>query len=352
VLGVSGAQITEITLQGNQGTWDHSDVYLGGALLATYRDSNTYFALNDWLGTKRVEVTPNGLMSSFASLPFGDNLISSGTAPDASEHHFTGKERDVESGLDYFGARYYSSNMGRFMSPDWSAKAEPVPYARLVDPQSLNLYGYVSNNPMTGIDLDGHRLMTYSQYLESGGGSGWEAPSSPLGQGAEEEWSRERQLSAEDQERAQQNAPAAHSLTNVVYNETGSLRADPNAKPGQPGSAEDLANGMQAVAEIANRVINASHPGRVAPDSLTSQGAVDVTKDPHAIDAYGRSQTAADAALAGSNISNGATLYRTRVGSNVTTPLGKSSTNPGETITQHYGPFVEGKHTVVIVVAP
>lgn len=39
----------------------------------------------------------------------------------------TGKERDSESGNDYFDARYYSSAMGRFMSPDWAAKAEPVP---------------------------------------------------------------------------------------------------------------------------------------------------------------------------------------------------------------------------------
>ena len=49
---------------------------------------------------------------------------------------FTGKERDTESGNDYFGARYYASSMGRFMSPDWSAKAEPVPYAKLDNPQS------------------------------------------------------------------------------------------------------------------------------------------------------------------------------------------------------------------------
>src|SRR5271166_5223638 len=51
----------------------------------------------------------------------------------------TGKERDVESGNDYFGARYYASSMGRFMSPDWSAQEEPVPYAKMDDPQSLNL---------------------------------------------------------------------------------------------------------------------------------------------------------------------------------------------------------------------
>ena len=68
----------------------------------------------------------------------------------------TGKERDAESGNDYFGARYYSSSMGRWLSPDWSAKVEPVPYAKLDNPQSLNLYVYVLNNPLGSIDIDGH----------------------------------------------------------------------------------------------------------------------------------------------------------------------------------------------------
>lgn len=73
-----------------------------------------------------------------------------------SRPRYTGKERDVESGLDYFGARYYSSSMGRWMSPDWSAHEEPVPYAKLDDPQSLNLYGYVGSNPLSKADPDGH----------------------------------------------------------------------------------------------------------------------------------------------------------------------------------------------------
>ena len=68
----------------------------------------------------------------------------------------TGKERDTESGNDYFEARYYSSAMGRFMSPDWSAKEEPVPYAKLGDPQTLNLYSYVENGPLNRVDADGH----------------------------------------------------------------------------------------------------------------------------------------------------------------------------------------------------
>ena len=54
---------------------------------------------------------------------------------------FTGKERDSETGLDYFGARYFSAAQGRWTSPDWSAVPQPVPYADLSDPQTLNLYG-------------------------------------------------------------------------------------------------------------------------------------------------------------------------------------------------------------------
>ena len=42
------------------------------------------------------------------------------------------------------------------MSPDWAAKAQPVPYARLDNPQTLNLYAYVANNPLSKIDPDGH----------------------------------------------------------------------------------------------------------------------------------------------------------------------------------------------------
>jgi RHS repeat-associated protein len=73
-------------------------------------------------------------------------------------HKFTGKERDSESGLDYFGARYYGSNMGRWLSPDWADAASAVPYADYGNPQTLNLYGYVKNDPETYIDPDGHVL--------------------------------------------------------------------------------------------------------------------------------------------------------------------------------------------------
>ena len=67
----------------------------------------------------------------------------------------TGKERDSESGNDYFGARYYASSMGRFMSPDPSGLA----YADPTNPQSLNLYSYVLNNPLVNTDPDGQQCV-------------------------------------------------------------------------------------------------------------------------------------------------------------------------------------------------
>jgi|HubBroStandDraft_2_1064218.scaffolds.fasta_scaffold167892_2 RHS repeat-associated protein len=78
------------------------------------------------------------------------------TAIPACASRNTGKERDSESNLDMFGARYYGSSFGRFMTPDWAEKPIDVPYADFGNPQSLNLYSYVKNNPTTTRDSDGH----------------------------------------------------------------------------------------------------------------------------------------------------------------------------------------------------
>jgi RHS repeat-associated protein len=94
-------------------------------------------------------------------------------------------ERDTESGLDYFGARYYASSMGRWMSPDWSAKEDPVPYAKLDDPQSLNLYGYVENNPLSRADADGHCFpFCLPAFAGAGGETGAASTAGEAGLGA------------------------------------------------------------------------------------------------------------------------------------------------------------------------
>jgi len=78
---------------------------------------------------------------------------------DTNDYKFTGKERDSESGNDYFGARYYASTLGRFLSPDWDAKPTAVPYASFGDPQTLNLYSYVENAPLNRVDAIGHEAV-------------------------------------------------------------------------------------------------------------------------------------------------------------------------------------------------
>ncbi len=65
--------------------------------------------------------------------------------------NFTGKERDSETGLDYFGARYFSGAQGRFTSPDPAGLLAAKPG----NPQSWNLYSYVMNNPLIYVDPNG-----------------------------------------------------------------------------------------------------------------------------------------------------------------------------------------------------
>jgi RHS repeat-associated protein len=66
-------------------------------------------------------------------------------------HRFTGQERDTETGLDFFQARYHGSAQGRFLSPDPAGNF----VAELTDPQSWNMFGYVRNNPLSFIDPSG-----------------------------------------------------------------------------------------------------------------------------------------------------------------------------------------------------
>ena len=160
ILGTGGEQLSELDGSLN---WKHSDAYVDGKLLATYDSAGTHFHFTDWLGSRRLQVRADGSAAmQCVSLPFGEDMSCgqpngfAASDADGTEHHFTGKERDIETGHDYFGARYYASNMGRFMSPDWSDTPSQIPYADLPNPQSLNLYSYVKNNPLSRTDADGH----------------------------------------------------------------------------------------------------------------------------------------------------------------------------------------------------
>ena len=119
-------------------------------------DETTTFYHGDHLGSSREMSSVNGYPVWQATyLPFGYEYNPQITV---NNFKFTGKERDTESGLDNFGARYNASTMGRFLTPD-SAR-----YSGLSDPQSLNLYSYVGNHPTFLIDPDG-RCWQWAQKL-------------------------------------------------------------------------------------------------------------------------------------------------------------------------------------------
>jgi RHS repeat-associated protein len=161
---LAGNVITELS---GTGDWNRVEIYSAGNLprqgrghVATYSggaSGTTYFDHADWLGTERARTDAQGEMTeTCTSLAFGDDLNCSGN--DASPLHFTGKRRDTETGNDDFGARYYGSGAGRFMSHDegkfdWG------------DPQSANRYAYARNNPLRYIDLSGNYFIVASDTL-------------------------------------------------------------------------------------------------------------------------------------------------------------------------------------------
>ena len=111
----------------------------------------SFFYHSDWLGTVRLinsDADPTYGAEVCTSLPFGDGLTCNSNY--SNVWHFTGKERDYESGLDNFGARYDASSMGRFMSPDPDGAG-----AATRAPQSWNAYTYVLNNPISAVDPTG-----------------------------------------------------------------------------------------------------------------------------------------------------------------------------------------------------
>ena len=180
-----------------------------------------------------------GLPSSNPAVYLGFNVCKSTTVLGlrAAEHlervrsRYTGKERDAESGNDYFGARYYASTMGRFMSPDWSAKEEPVPYATMNDPQSLNLYAYVRNNPLRGVDPDGHEYLITEPTEEDNSQS--ETNSS--------------QSVADQQTAQQQEGDQTQTLTDAQD----AAISNPNLQPGAHGAASHCS---EATCQIAHAV--------------------------------------------------------------------------------------------------
>jgi len=125
-------------------------IFFGGKRVARRQSSGTiHYYFSDHLGSSRVVTSDAGaILDDSDYYPFGGERVV--VASTDNPYLFTGKERDTESGLDYFGARYYSSGQGRFLSVDPSGRS-----VRLTNPQTWNRYGYVLNSPLRYVDPNG-----------------------------------------------------------------------------------------------------------------------------------------------------------------------------------------------------
>jgi RHS repeat-associated protein len=138
---------------------------------------------------------------------------------------FTGKERDAETGLDYFVNRYYSGAQGRFTSPD-------IAGPRLDDPQSLNRYAYTRNNPLRRVDPDGlydrdvHMSLTWALGEAAGYGSAQAFGVAVADQGVDDNPATSAAYGGTERQR-QANAdwhfPSAQRLTDLATETAGAL---------------------------------------------------------------------------------------------------------------------------------
>jgi RHS repeat-associated protein len=135
-------------------TGNEGRVYWDGQMVAfrSY-EGLTYFDHEDPLGTERIRTNYAGsTASTYQSLPWGDGYSSTvnNAGGDQDNLHFAGLERDAESGTEHAQFRNYASVQGRWLGPD--------PYMGsydLTNPQSLNRYAYVLNNPLSFTDPSG-----------------------------------------------------------------------------------------------------------------------------------------------------------------------------------------------------
>jgi RHS repeat-associated protein len=120
-------------------------IYSGGALLAKIEGTATQYYHQDSLSTRLMTVSTGTKIGEQGHFPYGETWYLNNTT---TKWEFTTYERDSESGNDYAMARYHVNRLGRFSSPDQLAGSAG-------NPQSLNKYAYVHNDPVDLVDPSG-----------------------------------------------------------------------------------------------------------------------------------------------------------------------------------------------------
>ncbi|MBD3387471.1 MAG: hypothetical protein GF414_00860, partial [Candidatus Altiarchaeales archaeon] len=134
-------------------------IYANGERIAkVYDNGSKVYYLNDHLGSSSVLVDDGGeVVNRITYYPFGEIKIQTGS----EKYGYNSKELD-DTGLLYYGARYYNPSLKRWTQPDTIIQDK-------YDPQLLNRYNYVRNNPVIYTDPDGHIIPLLFAALVIGG---------------------------------------------------------------------------------------------------------------------------------------------------------------------------------------
>ncbi len=146
--GSGGEVLAESNLSG---TVNEEYIFFGGARLGRVdRPSGAvHYYFSDHLGSASMITDASGTVQErYFYYPYGG--LQSSVGSDTNHYKFTGKERDAESGLDNFGARYHTSSLGRLMTPDPVLNS-----ANPTNPQSWSRYAYAFNSPSRYVDPSG-----------------------------------------------------------------------------------------------------------------------------------------------------------------------------------------------------
>jgi RHS repeat-associated protein len=125
--------------------------------VAKKKGNETFYYHPDHLGSTNVITDENGnLVEKTKYLPFGEVRFGG-----SEKYGYTGQEKDAETELMYYNARYYSPSMRKFTQPDTIVQD-------VYDPQTINRYSYVRNNPVKLVDPSGHNYFDSSDDFFNG----------------------------------------------------------------------------------------------------------------------------------------------------------------------------------------
>ncbi len=174
-------------IEGDEANWQTKKIRhisLGNQTLAHFTVSpqgnvEKILVFGDHLGSSSILTDSMGRVKTlYDYYPFGGTRLDSSDGLHVSAYQYTGKEKDEETGLNYFGARYQNADIGRFTQSDpltqnlSDDKSLVEKFGKNIDqvlanPQQLNAYSYTINNPIRYIDPDGNSQSPFDGYLKA-----------------------------------------------------------------------------------------------------------------------------------------------------------------------------------------